>query len=55
MITKKKLEKLRDRCKLRYLISQNIIFTWLCLLKIVFFIQSKDKRNRHTYYIDWIK
>ena len=46
------LEKSRDKYRLRYLISQNKIFTPLYLLNLfikIFFFQSNNNRNRHTH------
>jgi hypothetical protein len=47
-----KLEKLRDICRSWYLISQDEIFTRLCLvnlfIRVIFFIQLKDNKNRDT-------
>ena len=38
------MKKLRDRSRLKYLISQAEKFTQLCLL--IFFIQANDNKNK---------
>jgi hypothetical protein len=60
MITKNKIKKIKDRCRSKYLISQDVIFTWLCLL--IFFIkitllfnQMVIEIDTHIKLIVWIK